>query len=204
MTYARKALTIIIALILLFSATASPAMAASLFESTPSQYAQFIGTIESIGYFQPDKLDLPNVTLVDESGQIVVFVVAEHTYLPENTKLTVGDRMVGVYDLNVPVIMISPPQYQALVLAPAAGIQGVKVERFDENLLSADGELQLLPGDYPVFFRNGVAYEGELNGCLLAVFHSVVMPSFPAQTTPDYVVVLAGSESDFDMIWQGT
>ena len=204
MTYTRKVLTIAIALLLLFYVAASPAMTASLVESAPSQYARFIGTIESMQYSWPDMLDFFEVTLVDEAGQTVVFSVTESTYIPENTKFSVGDRMVGVYDLNVPIIMIYPPRYQALVLASADGIQSVKVERFDENLLSADGELQLLPGDYPVFFRNGVAYEGELNGCLLAVFHSVVMPSFPAQTTPDYVVVLAGSESDFDMIWQGT
>ena len=200
MTYERKVITIAITLILLFSVMASSAMTVSLFESAPSQYAQFIGTIEAIEYYEPDRLDLPKVTLVDESGQIVVFTVTEYTYLPENTKLAVGDRMVGVYDLNVPVIMIYPPQYQALVLAPAAGIQGVKVERFDENLLSADGELKLLPGDYPVFFRNGIAYEGELTGCLLAVFHSFVMTSFPAQTTPDYIVVLAGLENDPNIV----
>jgi len=196
MTYARKALTITIALILLFSVAASPAMTASLVESVPSQYTQFFGTIESIEYFLPDMLDLFNITLIDESGKTMVFAVSWSTYIPENTRFTVGNRMVAVYDLNDHVAMINQdqPSYPlpspALVMASAAGIQGVKVERFDKNLLSADGELKLLPGDYPVFFRNGIAYEGELNGCLLAVFHSVVMPSFPAQTTPDYIVVL--------------
>jgi len=200
------------ALSLLFMPIAPFAQAASL-EAPQLNYGQIMGTIEEIiPFFNSDgdiNEDTPRVMLKDSSGQLTAFIVTEYTYIPENTRLEIGAAMVGIYDLNAPMSMIYPPQYSALVLAPAEGIQGVKVERFDENLLSADGELQLLPGDYPIYYYNGIAFEGNLTGRLVAVFSSVMMPSFPAQTTPDRIVVLrernwnAGEAiNELNIIWQ--
>jgi len=189
----KTVLATFIALTLLFTAVAPLAQAASL-EAPQLNYGQFVGTVEEImPFFNSDgKLSeaTPLVMLKDASGQLTAFTINEYTYIPENTKLEVGATMIGIHDLNVPIPMIYPPQYQALVLAPAGGIQGVKVERFDEDMLSFDGELQLLPGDYPIYYYNGIAFEGDLTGRLIAVFSSVMALSIPAQTTPDRIVVL--------------
>ena len=57
--------------------------------------------------------------------------------------VTVGDRVTGYYDGDAPTILIYPPQYQALVMVKENPYQNVKVDYFNSQLLSSDGQLQL-------------------------------------------------------------
>ena len=70
----------------------------------------------------------------------------------------------------------------------------VKVSRFDENLLSADGELIIhIGGNTVILQANGDAFIGgadALAGRALVVLYTVTTKGIPPQTTPEKVFVL--------------
>ena len=57
--------------------------------------------------------------------------------------VAVGDRVTGYYDGDAPALLIYPPQYQALVMVKDSPNQNVKVDYFNSQLVSSDGQLQL-------------------------------------------------------------
>lgn len=131
------------------------------------------------------------MSLLREDGTIINFVISPTTYFLDRVRVSIGDRVTGFYDVNVPVILIYPPQYQALIITKDNPYQNVKVDYFDNQLVSSDGQLQLnisnytsilLPNDQP-FTLN------PANRNLLVVYGPTTM-SIPAQTTPYKIIVM--------------
>ena len=106
--------------------------------------------------------------------------------------IEIGMTVTGFYDATLPVPLIYPPHFNAVVFAQ--GNAGVRVDRFDENFLSSDGSLFIHIGeDTEVVFQDGTAFEGErddLIGRALVVLYDIVLDSFPQQTFPAKVIVL--------------
>ena len=71
------------------------------------------------------------MSLLREDGTIVNFVISPTTYFLDHVMVSVGDRVTGFYDVNVPVILIYPPQYQALIIIKDNPYQNVKVDIFN-------------------------------------------------------------------------
>ncbi|MDF2924896.1 MAG: copper amine oxidase-like protein [Paenibacillaceae bacterium] len=132
------------------------------------------------------------VLVEDQAGGLVNFLVTADTYMVTDAKLAVGATVTGFYDATLPVIMIYPPQYEAVVLAvDFPQDQSIKVDRFDGHLVSADNQLKLnLADDTKIILPDGQNYEGELANRNLAVIYDVSTKSIPAQTTPLKVIVL--------------
>ena len=86
-----------------------------------TNFYSFHGTVTEIRDFfigQNGKREGCNklITVENGLGTIVNFVVSPTTYFVDHVMVTVGDRVTGYYDGDAPVLLIYPPQYQALVM----------------------------------------------------------------------------------------
>lgn len=130
-------------------------------------------------------------SVVDRQGAVVNFVVEPDTYFVDHALVNVGDRVIGFYDADAPAILIYPPQYPAIVMAKEEEGRFVKVDFFNEQLVSSDGNLRLNISDQTAIrLENGQAFTGNLGNRNLVVVYSATTRSIPAQTTPSQVIVL--------------
>jgi len=131
------------------------------------------------------------VTLEQEDGGIVNFIVSADTYVLNFENLYVGMEVMFFYDADAPMILIYPPQYQAVAVAQVFPGQSVAVSFFNRNLVSSDGRLQLnLDDNVPVRTVNNQNFSGNPANRYLMVVYDRTTRSIPAQTTPQLVVVL--------------
>jgi hypothetical protein len=131
------------------------------------------------------------MTLQNSDGDIVNFVVSPTTYFVDHVMLHPGDRVTGFYDANAPVPFIFPPQYRAIVMALAMQYLNVKVDYFNEELLSSDGMLKLnLSPRTQIVLKNGQTFTGSPTGRYLIVLYGATTRSIPAQTSPEQIVVM--------------
>jgi len=131
------------------------------------------------------------ITVENGLGTIVNFVVSPTTYFVDHVMVTVGDRVTGYYDGDAPTLLIYPPQYQALVMVKASPDQNVKVDYFNSQLVSSDGQLQLNLSPFTkVLLTNGQSFSSNPANRDLIVIYGPATKSIPAQTTPYRIIVL--------------
>ena len=124
------------------------------------------------------------------NGASVNFVVSPSTYFVDQEMVGVGDWVTGYYDGNAPVPLIFPPQYQALVIVKNNPNQFVKVDFFNSQLVSSDGQLSLNISPYtPIILTNGQAFTKSPANRNLIVIYGPTTRSIPAQTTPYKIIV---------------
>lgn len=164
------------------------------------RYLSAAGTVISVSpRFDVDGAEIPDsylVTLEDAEGETVNFVVTGDTYMITYGELEPGAKVIGYYPSDMPVILIYPPQYTAAVMVVnLPERQSVKVDRFDDELLSEDAELKLnISDDTEIITTDGAVFEGEIKGRDLIVLYTTATFSIPAQTTPKKIIVLAERE----------
>lgn len=130
-------------------------------------------------------------TVENDLGEIVNFVVSPATYFVDHVMVTVGDRVTGYYDGNAPVPFIYPPQYQALVMVKENQNQNVKVDYFNSQLVSSDGQLRLNLSPYTrIVLTNGQLFTSNPVNRDLIVIYGPTTKSIPAQTTPYRIIVM--------------
>ena len=130
------------------------------------------------------------MSIDDGMGGVVNFVVSPTTYFFDHAVVEVGDVITGYYDGDAPVPLIYPPQYRALIVIKENPYQTVKVDFFDSQLLSSDGQLKLNISPYaPIVLANGQPYRKNPANHQLIVSYGPTTRSIPAQTTPYKVVV---------------
>ncbi len=123
-------------------------------------------------------------------GALVNFVVSPTTYFVDHVIVAVGDRITGYYDANAPVPLIFPPQYRALVMAKDNPYQNVKIDYFNSQLESSDGQLKLNISSYTqILLTNGQAFTSNPANRNLIVIYGPATKSIPAQTTPYKIIV---------------
>lgn len=131
------------------------------------------------------------ITLENELGEIVNFVVSPRTYFVDYETVSVGDRLTGYYDGDAPALLIYPPQYEALVMVKDSPYQNVKVDYFNRQLESSDGQLRLNISPYTqIVLTNGQIFSGYPDSRDLIVIYGPTTKSIPAQTTPYRIIVL--------------
>ena len=131
------------------------------------------------------------ISVDDGSGSIVNFVVSPTTYFVDHAMVAVGDKVTGYYDANAPVPLIFPPQYQALVMVKFNPLQNVKVDYFNSQLESSDGQLKLNLSPFTqIVLTNGQAFSSTPSNRNLIVIYGPSTKSIPAQTTPYRIIVL--------------
>ncbi|MEK4027510.1 hypothetical protein MKZ02_02995 [Pseudobacillus sp. FSL P4-0506] len=125
------------------------------------------------------------------SGSIVNFVASPATYFVDHAMVAVGDKVTGYYDANAPAPLIFPPQFQALVMAKFNPLQNVKVDYFNSQLESSDGQLKLNLSPFTqIVLTNGQAFSNNPANRNLIAIYGPSTKSIPAQTTPYKIIVL--------------
>ncbi|MEH7226606.1 hypothetical protein V7112_22650 [Bacillus sp. JJ1566] len=159
-----------------------------------TNFYSFHGTVTKISDFytgQEGEGCNKLMTVENGSGAIVNFVVSPTTYFVNHVMVAVGDRVTGYYDGNAPALLIYPPQYNALVMVKDNPNQNVKVDYFNSQLVSSDGQLQLNISPYtPIVINNGQAFTRPPVNRDLIVIYGPSTFSIPAQTTPYRIIVL--------------
>lgn len=161
-------------------------------------YRQFRGTVKEIS----DHWSIEGaryISLESSSGEPANIVVDKTTYVFDNETISVGSEITVYYDANAFMIMIYPPQYKAEVIVIENDSRNVRVDLFDDELVSADGLLKLMNISEVknIVNEDGTDYKGELTDKVLAVVYTTSTKSIPAQTTPEKIVVL-GKAADPD------
>jgi hypothetical protein len=114
--------------------------------------------------------------------------------------ISLGDIVVGFYDVNTPVPLIYPPQYRAIVMSRIVPGQNVKVAYFNEQLISSDGTLKLNISPFiQILLVNDQVFTANHN---LLVVYGPTTRSFPAQTTPYRITVIC-PKVNVDLSWVG-
>lgn len=189
-------------LLLAFAVALLPATLAADEPEAPAPYFEsFTGVIEEIRpYYENDGTEAEGrffVLVKNENGQEANLVITPDTLRLTEAELKKGATATGWYKGGMPMIMIYPPQYSIDILAvdlPQDGLATIKADRFDENLVSDDGGLKLIPGEETEILLDGEPYDGPLENRLLVVFYTVAAESLPARTTPEKIVVLSADE----------
>jgi hypothetical protein len=131
------------------------------------------------------------ISVVNGSGALVNFVVSPSTYFVDHVMVAVGDRVTGYYDGNAPALLIYPPQYQALAMVKDSPYQNVKVDYFNSELESSDGQLQLnISPSTQIVLTNGQLFSRTPANRDLIVIYGPSTFSIPAITTPYKIIVL--------------
>lgn len=126
----------------------------------------------------------------DDGENVVNFVVSPDTYFLDQEMIHVGDFITGYYNGNAPAILIYPPQFPALIIVKYQEYQNVKVDFFNNRLVSSDNMLKLNIGlDTLIMLKNGQAFHGNIANRDLIVVYGASTRSIPAVTTPDKIIV---------------
>lgn len=133
------------------------------------------------------------MSVTDRNGGIVNFAVTPATYFVDHTMMKTGDEIIGFYDAAAPVPLIFPPQYQSIVMSKVSSYQNVKVDYFNSQLVSSDGNLKLniSPSTQIVLENDQVFTRNPANRSLIVVYGASTK-SIPAQTTPYKIIVMCG------------
>lgn len=130
------------------------------------------------------------MTVENGLGAIVNFVVTPITYFVDHAVVAVGDSITGYYDENAPTLLIYPPQYPALIMIKESPYQNVKVDYFDSQLQSSDGQLRLnLSPHTQIILKNEQPFSRNPAKRNLIVSYGPATKSIPSQTTPFRIIV---------------
>lgn len=120
----------------------------------------------------------------------VSLLLTSNTYVYDCHSLEQGDQITAFYDPNVPMPLIYPPRYTALVIAETGTGTTAVLDVFDENLLNSDGTLRLTPQpDTDITTPNGQKLSQIPGGSLLLALYTASTKSIPALAVPEEVVI---------------
>ena len=102
----------------------------------------------------------------------------------------VGDTITGFHEMQMFMITIYPPQFNASVIVNGE-FYNIHVDRFDDELFSYDGSLKLNIGEETeIILQDGQPFDCELAHRKLVVVYDISTRSIPAITTPSQIIVL--------------
>lgn len=147
------------------------------------------GVIENV---TSDPSDCCRFTVTLRSQDIITnIIITADTYVIKEIRLRRGLYVTAFYDSSVPVPLIYPAQYEAVVIGQHRPNEFMAFGYYDENLTAADNSLQLNLGiTTSITTCNGQTYACSPAGKLLIVYYSVTTFSLPPQTTPHKIIVM--------------
>lgn len=160
------------------------------------KFLSFKGVITMINDFYTGNNDVGMgcyklISVENEYGNLVNFVVTPTTYFVNHITVSLGDIVTGFYDGNAPVPLIFPPQYTALVMAKDTPYENVKVDYFNSNLVSSDNILKLNIAPYTrILLENDQSFIQNPSNRYLIVVYGATTKSIPAQTVPYKIIVM--------------
>lgn len=147
------------------------------------------GTVQEITNMRDCCSIMVSVRVSD--NETVNLVIDENTVVVDNRRIRRGMVIRGFYDASRPVILIYPPQYQAVaVVLLREENEGVMLAHFNRHLTASDNSLRLNIGRNTVIETvNGQSFGCDLANHVLLVFYGATTRSIPPQTTPDRIIV---------------
>lgn len=131
------------------------------------------------------------VTVETEDGETVNVILSPATFVVDFETLSVGMNCTFWYLADAPMILIYPPQYNAVVASRDKNSRMVDVSRYSRNLVNQERTLQLkLDGSVEIRTTNNQYFQGSPADHDLVVIYETSTRSVPAQTTPKRIVVL--------------
>jgi hypothetical protein len=131
------------------------------------------------------------ISVENPEGSLVNFVVTPATYFVDHEMVAAGDAVTGFYDASAATPLIFPPRFQAIVMAKVTPDHNVKVDFFNQRLVSRDGTLRLnISPATLIILKNGQVFPGNPANQNLIVVYGPTTRSIPAQTTPDEIIVM--------------
>lgn len=119
------------------------------------------------------------------------FVIGPETQVIDSRQLRPGMRVAAFYDQSVPVPMIFPPQYHAVIVAVLGKNEQIMLNYFDGDLVAKDHSLQLNQArSTEIQTINGQNFFCDIGNRTLLVYYTVTTRSIPPQTTPRKIVVM--------------
>lgn len=147
------------------------------------------GTIQNIRPFGDECCSFL-VTLQTSEGTVTV-VVSSDTYVISEVRLRRGMTVAAFYDAQVPVPLIYPPQYRAVILGRKQPNETITVDYFDETLTNNDNTLKLnISPATDIVGSNGQPFRCSLVDRLLIVYYTNATKSIPAQIVPRKIIVM--------------
>lgn len=130
------------------------------------------------------------ITLNTENG-IVHFFLTSDTQVINSRMLRRGMRIAAFYDSSLPVPLIFPPQYNAVLITVLGRNEQIALNYFDSNLTAGDNSLQLNIGRNTIVRTiNGQMFSCNVGERMLLVYYTATTRSIPPQTTPEKIIVL--------------
>jgi len=170
------------------------------------EYNSFRGTVKEIysgdGYYsmlvendaEEEPLDRMVFTLTDD----VVLVNGKTMDFAKRDDIKEGTKVWIYYHKDTPILESYPARAKCDVVAIMEGeeLPSVEVYKFDENLVSTDGVLKIYIEDKTkiVDDKGNTLTKDDVKGKHAVVFYYFAALSFPAQTSPEKVIVFASDD----------
>lgn len=175
-----------------------------------SNFVKFSGVITDITN-DKNQVALTVVTEEDEPTT-TIFTLDNNVLLLNGTNaeavkkesFQVGQKIDAYYDKNKPMILIYPARItpEILIVQDKEKVSFSKVSKFDQDMISLDGELKLnISTETEILNENGeVITKKDLEGKELIVFYNITTKSIPAQTVPTKIVAVNYLSADLKQI----
>ena len=130
------------------------------------------------------------VSIQNKDG-ISNFIIGPATYVINEDRMRPGMPVTAFYDANLPIPLIYPPTYQAVIIGRQTSGEMIYAGYFNEQLVSADNTLQIVPAQATeITTSNGQPFACSPVNQLLIIFYTAATKSIPAQTTPRRIIVI--------------
>jgi hypothetical protein len=164
-----------------------------------ANYSTVYGNVASVSPFYTTVSDRSCSLLISVNTQSmgqINFVVTPQTFVLEQHTFGQGEPIIGIYDTSVPVPLIYPPQYRAVVLAQNSFGYRAALNYFDEDLLSVDQTMKLnIPtdGSTQILLVNGQNFVYNPGDHYLFILYMSDSMSTPAEVTPQKIIVFCNT-----------
>ncbi len=155
----------------------------------PTTLIPVTGMIQNVSPFSENCCE-QQVTIRNNDG-ISNFIIGSDTYVIGEVRLRPGMTVTAFYDASLPIPLIFPPRYQAVIIGRKNPSENIFAGYFDDTLTAEDNALTLNIGrSTEVVTSNGQLFRCRPEEQMLIVYYSETTRSIPPQTTPRKIIVL--------------
>ena len=138
----------------------------------PATLAPINGIVQNVSSFGNNCCEL-QVTIRNTDG-IHNFIVGPDTYVAGQSRLRPGMPVTAFYDTSLPIPLIFPPRYQAVIISRRNPRENIFAGYFDANLTAEDNALKLNIGRYTeIITSNGQQFNCQPGEQMLLVPHYI-------------------------------
>lgn len=157
-------------------------------EQTENKYISFTGQVTEAA---------DNIITVKENDNAIMFhlgtmiIGTKDGQIMEAKDIKAGDKITAVYTTNTPMALSYPGQMTPNIILVHNSDNSIKVDKFNEDMVSSDGSLKLITDDntkLEAYKTKQVITQKDLKNKDLLVIYGATTRSIPAQTLVDGVV----------------